>query len=155
MGGFMICIAYEFGYLKKYKYVVIFAHYQNKWIVCKHKDRDTWETSGGHIENNEIPIEAAKREFMEETGALDFEITPVCDYWASNEPNESKHSGLANGQVFFAKVNKIGKIPQNSEMECIKLFDEFPEKLTYPEITKEILPLVIKKINSESSPNIA
>ena len=30
-------------------------------------------------------MEAAKRELYEESGAIDFEIEPLCDYWAGVE----------------------------------------------------------------------
>ena len=142
----MKCSVYSLNTLKNYKYVVIFARYQNKWIVCKHRERDTWETSGGHIEENETPIEAAKREFFEETGSIDFDIIPVCDYWACDEPHETENIRWSNGQVFLANVRNIGALPEN-EMECIELFEKFPEKLTYPDITKELLPYIYEKLN--------
>jgi len=151
----MKCTVYELNHLKNYKCVIIFARYKNKWIICKHKNRNTWETSGGHIEEREKPIEAAKRELWEETGAIDFEIEPICDYWACREAHETEKYEWENGrekfesekgQVFLAKVNKLKEIPQNSEMECIDFFNEFPQNLTYPDITNELLPQVITKI---------
>ncbi len=78
----MKCSVYGLGTLKNYKYVIVFARYNNQWIICKHKNRNTWETAGGHIEQGETPIQAAKRELHEETGAVDFEINPVCDWKA-------------------------------------------------------------------------
>jgi 8-oxo-dGTP diphosphatase len=142
----MKCSVYGFGKLKNYKYVVTFARYKNKWIICKHKNRDTWETSGGHIEKGETSFEAAKRELYEETGSINFEIKPVCDYWACDEPHETENITWANGQVFLAEVKEIGKIPENSEMECIDFFNEFPQNLTYPDITYELLPQIITRI---------
>ena len=142
----MKCSVYKLTRLKDYKYVVTFARYNDKWIICKNKNRNTWETSGWHIDPNETPIEAAKRELYEETGAIDFEIVPVCDYWACDEPHEAENIGWSNGQVFLAKVNKLGKIPSESEMECIDFFDEFPQNLTYPDITYELLPQIITRI---------
>ena len=141
----MKCSVYDTGVLKNYRYVVIFARYENKWIICKHRDRDSWETSGGHIENNETPLDAAKRELFEETGAIDFDIVPVCDYWACDEPHETENITWSNGQVFLADVKCIGKLP-DSEMEYIEFFDEFPLNLTYPDITRELLPYVKEKI---------
>ena len=144
----MKCSVYDLGTLKNYKYVVTFARYQNKWVVCKHKSRDTWETSGGHIELNETPIESAKRELYEETGSIDFDIIPICDYWACDEPHETENITWSNGQVFLAYIKTIGKLPDN-EMGCIEFFETFPEKLTYPDITKELLPYVLAQITNK------
>jgi 8-oxo-dGTP diphosphatase len=141
----MKCSVYGPGKLKEYKYVVTFARYKGKWIVCKHKNRNTWETSGGHIEEGETPVDAAKRELYEETGAVDFEIQAVCDYWACDEPHETEHITWATGQVFLAQVKKMGALPE-SEMERIEYFDDFPQNLTYPDITHELLPQIITRI---------
>jgi 8-oxo-dGTP diphosphatase len=132
------------GELKKYKYVVTFARYDDKWLLCKHKNRNTWEVSGGHIESGENPMEAAKRELYEETGAVDFSIDPICDYWAGDEPYETENISCANGRVFLANITKIGNLPE-SEMEKTGLFEVIPENLTYPDITKELFPHVINK----------
>ena len=142
----MKCSVYKLGKLKKYKYVVTFARYNDKWIICKNKSRNTLETSGGHIEPHETPLEAAKRELYEETGALEFDITPVCDYWACTEPHETENITWSNGQVFFAIVKKMGPIPETSEMEKIDLFDYYPQNLTYPDITVKLLPQIITRI---------
>jgi len=142
----MKCTVYGLNKLKKYKYVVTFSRYNDKWIICKHKGRNTWETSGGHIEPGETPIEAAKRELREETGAADFEIVPICDYWACDEPHETENIAWSNGQVFLANVNALGEIPKNSEMECIDFFDKFPPDLTYPDITHTLLLQIITRI---------
>ena len=64
----------------KLEFAVILAKYQNKWIYCKHKERDTWEIPGGHREKNEEILNTAKRELKEETGAQDFTIIPIAIY---------------------------------------------------------------------------
>lgn len=69
-----------------------------KQISSRHNDRSTWETQGGHIEENETPLEAAKRELFEESGAIEYSIAPVCDYWSGTE--DMSHG--ANGMVFKA-----------------------------------------------------
>ena len=68
--------------------VVIYATFNNKIVMCKHKDRDTWEIPGGHIEKGETPDIAAKRELFEETGSTEFELTP--DFKYSFETNGKK-----------------------------------------------------------------
>ena len=143
----MKCTVYALNQLKSYKYVVTFARYKDKWIICKQKTKSTWETSGGHIEPGETPVEAAKRELREETGAVDFTIDPVCDLWACDDPHEMENLTWSNnGQVFLARVKELGEIPENSEMERIDFFDEFPQNLTYPDITRTLLPQIITRI---------
>jgi len=141
----MKCTAYDSGTLCDYKYVVTFAIHDGKWILCKHKERETWETSGGHIENGETPEAAARRELFEETGAIDFDIERICDYWACDEPHETKEIGWSNGVVFLARVRALGELPL-SEMKEIGLFAELPPNLTYPDITRVIFPHALRNI---------
>ena len=126
----MRCQVYGLNYLKDYKYVVVFSEYNGKIVLSRHKERTTWETQGGHIEQGETPLDAAKRELYEESGAVDYEIKPLCDYRAWN--GETGHG--ANGVVFHAVIRKFGAIP-DSEMAEIQEFTELPENLTYPAIT--------------------
>ena len=119
------CRVFPLNYLPSYKYTVICTNYGGKWVLSKHKKRDTWETQGGHIEDGEMPLEAAKRELFEESGIRDADVYPVCDYWGFNPYR------CSNGMVFLAVVNSIGQLPE-SEMQEIGLFEELPENLTYP-----------------------
>ena len=101
--------------------VICVARYNNKWIFCKHKERDTWEIPGGHIEDGEDWQVAAQRELLEETGATRATFTPVGLY------KISKH-----GLVCFAEVESLGDLPE-SEIEKIDFFDNIPTNLTYPD----------------------
>ena len=127
----MICHTYPLGQKAPYKYVVVMSKYQGKILLSRHKDRTTWETQGGHIEPGETPLDAARRELYEESGAVDFDIRPVFDYWAGDE------NGGASGQVFAAEIDKMGPMP-DSEMAEVRTFDEIPPNVTYPAITPEI-----------------
>ena len=62
------------------KFAVIISQSNGKWVFCKHKERDTYEVPGGHREAGEDFFETAKRELQEETGAIKFEIKPICVY---------------------------------------------------------------------------
>ena len=62
------------------KFAVIIAKTDNKWVFCKHRERDTYEVPGGHREDGEVILETAKRELKEETGAVKFDIKPICVY---------------------------------------------------------------------------
>ena len=114
----MICKTYELGSLKNYKFVVVLSRYDGRVLLSRHRERSTWETQGGHIEQGEAPMDAAKRELYEESGAEEFSLSPLGDYW----------------MVFTAVIYKLGKLPQ-SEMAETKTFDALPENLTYPAIT--------------------
>lgn len=132
----MICKTYGIGQLKNYKYVVILSRYEGKLLLSRHKERNTWETQGGHIEDGETPMQAAKRELYEESGAVQYEIAPLCDYWAG-EPDMV--DGVI-GVVFVAKIMQLGNIPE-SEMQEVKAFTSLPENITYPSITPVLYEL--------------
>ena len=127
----MTCKVCPLGTLAPYKYVVVMSKYQGRILLSRHRDRATWETQGGHIELGETPMEAARRELYEESGAVDFDIRPVFDYWAGDE------NGGAGGQVFAAEIRTLGPMPK-SEMAEVRAFDEVPPIVTYPAISPEI-----------------
>jgi len=125
------------GKLENYRYTVVFSRYGANWIYPRHKDRSTYETAGGRIEAGETPLECAKRELQEETGAIKFSITPVFDYAVHTDKS------YANGQVFFANVEILGDLPIDSEMEEVQKFSGIPNEMTYP----HILPVLYDKLN--------
>jgi 2,3-bisphosphoglycerate-dependent phosphoglycerate mutase len=119
------------GELKAYRYVVIFSRYKDKWLYCRTKDTGLWGTAGGRIEPGESPLDAAKRELYEETGAIKYDITPAFDY-SVHIPSE-----YSNGQVFFAQIHELGDMPEY-EMAEVGLFDTYPEDLRF----SQILPIL-------------
>ena len=129
----MVSRVYGIGALKTYKYVVILSTYRGKLMLSRHRMRTTWETQGGHVEPGETPMEAARRELYEESGALQYAIRPVFDYWAGDEETGEG----ATGRVFAAEIHELGPMPE-SEIAEVRLFDALPENLTYPEITPEL-----------------
>jgi len=38
---------------KLLKFAVIISKFEDKWVYCRHKERDTYEIPGGHREENE------------------------------------------------------------------------------------------------------
>ena len=122
---------YPFDSLSRYKYVVVFANYRGQWIFSRHKNRTTWESQGGHIEDGETPMDAARRELYEESGAKCAEIYPVSDYQGYNDLSS------ANGQVFLAVVKEMNPLPE-SEIAEILFSETLPENLTYPMTTPKL-----------------
>ena len=125
---------YPAGTLESYDYVVMLSRCRGKYLLSRHKRRNTWEMQGGHIEPGETPEQAAKRELYEESGAGAFELSPLCDY-SGEEPGRNNDG---RGMVFEADIRELGELPE-SEMEAVRLFESFPDDLTYPEITRAIL----------------
>lgn len=126
------CAIYPSGSCDAYQYTVVCSSYQNQWLLSRHKKRDTWETQGGHIEEGETPLACAKRELFEESGILDADVYPVCDYLGYDD------YGSAYGVVFLAVVHSLGELPE-SEMKEIRLFDVLPDQLTYPQTTPKLI----------------
>lgn len=125
------CRIYPLGYLERYKYTIICSNYKGKWILSRHKKRDSWETQGGHIEKGETPLACARRELFEESGIKDADLYPICDYWGFDRQS------CSNGVVFLAVVHSFGELPE-SEMKEIKLFDRLPAELTYPDTSPKM-----------------
>ncbi len=120
------------------KFTVILAKYQGKWVFCKHKERDTYEMPGGHREMGEDILQAAKRELMEETGALDFDISPLCAYSVTGKTRvNEKEDEEFFGMIFTADIRTFEK-ELHSEMEKIIITNELPDNWTYPLIYSRI-----------------
>ena len=120
------------------KFAVIISQSNGKWVFCKHKERDTYEVPGGHRETGENILETAKRELQEETGAVKYEIKPICVYSVTGKTRVNDTGEESFGMLYFAEITEFAK-ELHSEMEKVILIDELPENWTYPLIQPKLI----------------
>lgn len=120
------------------KFAVIIAKTNGKWVFCKHRDRDTYEVPGGHREDGEEILETAKRELKEETGAVVFDIKPICVYSVKGKTRVNENLGDETfGMLYFANIVSFEAL--HSEIEKIMITDELVDNWTYPLIQPRLI----------------
>lgn len=126
------------------RFAVIVARAEDKWVFCKHRERDTYEVPGGHREPGEDIDETARRELYEETGALRYTLQPICVYSVTHPDNFDGQESF--GMLYYAQVEEFE--PQlHSEIEKIILTADLPERWTYPEIQPKLMVEVEKRMD--------
>ena len=116
------------------QFAVIAAKYQGRWVLCKHKERSTWEFPGGHREAGETIEAAAVRELYEETGAAEYRMVPVSVYSVTDQAQSGEKQAESFGMLFSAEISRFDQLPPVFEMEKIECFENPPDNWTYPEI---------------------
>ena len=120
------------------KFAVIVSQSNGKWVFCKHKERDTYEVPGGHREAGESILETAKRELQEETGAIRFDMKPLCVYSVTGKTRVNDTGEESFGLLCYAEITEFAT-ELHSEMEKIVLLDGLPEEWTYPLIQPKLI----------------
>lgn len=123
---------------ERLKFAVIVARSRGKWVFCQHRERVTYEIPGGHREPGESILVTARRELREETGALDFDLVPVCVYSVTGRNRVNAAGGEMLGMLFYADIRAFAE-ELHSEMKRICLFDELPSTWTYPLIQPRLI----------------
>lgn len=123
------------------KYVIIASRYGGKWVFCRHRERDTLEMPAGHREAGESPLEAARRELYEETGATDYDIEQIGAF--SLEGDRKVLS-----MFYLANIRELSQLP-GYEIAEIELVEDLPERLTYPQVQSQLFKIVKKRIEYE------
>lgn len=123
---------------KKLKYAVIVSKTNGKWVFCKHKERETYEVPGGRREKGESILETAKRELKEETGAIEFNIHPVCVYSVKGKTRVNENENDESfGMLFVAEIFSFEEL--HSEIEKILITEKLVDNWTYPLIQPKLI----------------
>ena len=127
---------FDLGYCSETEYtrVVCVCKYKDKFVFSYNKKRNGYEIPGGHIENGESWVDAAKREMYEETGATKIKLTPICVYKITTFV-----------LLCYCEILEMEDLP-NYEMERVLLSNELPKNLTYPDTYKLFFNTVKKKM---------
>lgn len=120
------------------EFAVIISKSNGKWVFCKHKERDTFEVPGGHRDTGEKIEDTAVRELKEETGAVDFNIKPVCVYSVKGKTRVNENAAKESfGMLYAAEIFSFEEI--HSEIEKIVLSDDLIRQWTYPLIQPKLI----------------
>lgn len=108
--------------------------HEGKVLLVKHKKLGIWLNPGGHIDEGELPHEAAEREFFEETGV---KVQAVDVFSLPGSKNGAKKNFSVVEAVKKIDVNAVGFMPNpmttnvhwvNKESYKIRLESDNPDK---------------------------
>lgn len=123
---------------KLLRFAVIISRTNGRWVLCKHKERNTYEVPGGHREKNETILETAKRELNEETGAVDFSLIPICVYSVKGKTRVNENiEDETFGMLYYVDIKSFEEI--HSEIEKIIITDNLDVNWTYPLIQPKLI----------------
>ncbi|KAB7705840.1 nucleoside triphosphatase YtkD [Bacillus aerolatus] len=116
--GCQVTLAYEReAFSLPARHVIVFCRFERKWLLTLHPKRGL-ECPGGKVETGETVEEAAKREVLEETGAIVTKLHFVGEYFV----RRSKMPFVK--AIFFAEIGKIEKKEDYLETAGPVLFDQ-------------------------------
>ncbi|MDG6224892.1 MAG: NUDIX hydrolase [Candidatus Thermoplasmatota archaeon] len=97
------------------------------FMMVRSKKRGAWEMPGGRVEVGEGPLEAAVREFLEETGLR-------------LETGENMCIEYEGGRVFCGTFSEGTPSPRCDDVFEAREFSELPEDLAFPFV--EYAPMI-------------
>ena len=121
---------------KLLEFAVIISKADNKWVFCKHRDRNTYEVPGGHREDGETIMDTAKRELYEETGAIEYTLKPICVYSVTAPDNFNGEETF--GMLYYADILSFEDELHN-EIERILITEHLVDQWTYPLIQPKLI----------------
>lgn len=140
----------------------VFILHEARALLLFHKKHQTWMPPGGHIEPNETPAEAARREVLEETG-LEIMFVGQENIWFDEQPPitrsiERPHHMLleyipavgvepAHEHIDFCYVARPTSSLQPCERQEIRWFtleqiESLPPASIFPDVQKTLIHLL-------------
>lgn len=118
---------------RQLSFAVVLAKCGGKFVLCRHRERSSWEFPGGRREKGEHIEETARRELWEESGALDFDLAPLFPYAVTDG-----EGGERFGMLYAADVRAFDR-ELRFEIGEVRLAEALPENWTYPGIQPVLL----------------
>ena len=107
-------------------------------------DDMTLEVPAGCMDKGETPEQCIRRELKEETGAVDFNIKPVCVYSVKGKTRVNDNATKESfGMLYAAEIFSFEEI--HSEIEKIVLSDDLIRQWTYPLIQPKLISEAIRR----------
>jgi 8-oxo-dGTP diphosphatase len=126
-------------------YTAVIARNQGRWAAVRKQGEETWSFPGGSIEDGETPLEGARRELWEETGALEYQLHLLGQY------SVDRGGKITYGNIYYAEILLIGELPA-SEIEEVRFFSDFPLVQTrFPQIMPPLFYFAQDRIHAQYS----
>jgi len=107
--GNLVSLAFEDNAFNQHpRHILVICRYNNEWLLTRHLVRGL-EFPGGKAENGESVEEAARREVMEETGAVLRKLESMGEYKVDDE------AGSFVKRIFYGEVEEI--FPKDDYLE--------------------------------------
>lgn len=100
-------------------FACIVAVFQGKTLFVFNPRRDEWELPAGVIETGELPLEAAHRELLEESG----QVCPALRFTGMALLRLAAPPVLELGAMFTGELDVLRPFPPNTETAAFMLWD--------------------------------
>lgn len=107
-------------------FVYVIAFRDQEFVMVRHRIRG-WEMPGGRVEPGESLEEAARREFLEETGMVLRDVVGEI------------HIPGSGGTVFVGFAGSRVSSPLSREIAEVETFSSLPKRLSFPSAEYELI----------------